>query len=130
MSIKYYNIFVKNIKNKTTFSKNLTRLRKQRGLAQKELANLSGVSQRMIVYYECEGGNPPLNKIKNLADALKVDIKELLLDNNNKQKSSTSNIDFIDINIKTLKRIKQLLALTPEKRHVVYALIDSLSKEN
>lgn len=126
MSIANYNIFMKTQKNKSAFSKNLIRIRKKRALTQKELANLSGVSQRMIVYYECEGGNPPIDKIKNIADALGVSITDLLL-NNNKSKSNFDDIDFIDINTKTLKRIKQLLSLSPEQRHVVYSLIDSLA---
>jgi len=118
---------MKKKKNKSIFNNNLIRLRKERGLSQEELAKLSGISPRMIIYYESEAGNPPVDKIKNIADALKVNIEELLLDDNEKkEKKPTLKNELLEINTKTLKRIKQILELTPEDRHVVYSLVDSL----
>jgi transcriptional regulator with XRE-family HTH domain len=116
-----YNIFVE---NETSFSKNIVRLRKERGMSQKELAKLAGISQRMLVYYEKKAGNPPIEKIKRIAEVLKVNIDELLLDAG--KKSKKSEIDISQMNTKTLKRVKQILNLTPEERHIVYSLIDSL----
>ena len=134
MSTKFYTILKKNMKmkkEKSTFNKNIIRLRKERGLTQEELAKLSGISPRMIIYYESEAGNPPLNKIKNLANALNVDIEELLLDSKEKkEKNQTLKNELLNINTKTLKRIKQILELSPEDRHVVYSLVDSLVDKN
>ena len=114
------------IKKKSVFSNNLIKIRKERGLSQKELAELSGLSQRMIVYYECESGNPPIEKIKKIANALKVDPNDLILENKTKNLKE----EFTEINTKTLKRIKQILELSPEDRHVVYSLVDSLLEKD
>lgn len=120
---KFKNIINFSIMNKSTFSRNLIRLRKKRGLSQKELAELTGLSQRMIVYYECESGNPPIDKIEKIAKALKAEPNDLLLEKN----SNISNKEeFTDINTKTLKRIKQILSLSAEDRHLVYSYVDSL----
>jgi transcriptional regulator with XRE-family HTH domain len=115
-------------KKQTIFGKNLIRLRKERGLTQAELAKRAKLTQRMIVYYENEAGNPPIDKIKNIADALNVDIKTLLLEDNINNKTISD--EFINLNMKTLKRIKQILSLTPEQRHMVYAFVDSLINKN
>jgi transcriptional regulator with XRE-family HTH domain len=118
---------MKTKKIKSAFNKNLIRLRKERGLTQEELARLSGLTTRMIIYYESEAGNPPVDKIKNLAEALKVSIEELLLDSEEKKgKIEPFKSELLEINTKTLKRIKQILELSPEDRHVVYSLVDSL----
>ena len=118
------------MKEKSVFSHNLIRLRKTRGLTQKELAEKANLSQRMIVYYENEAGNPPIDKIKDIADALKVDIGDLLLKPTEKKKNDTQFTDEItNINTKTVKKIQQILALSPEDRHVVYSLVDSLSSK-
>lgn len=117
------NIFMKyNNKKKSIFSRNLIRIRKEKGLSQKELADLAGLSQRMIVYYECESGNPPIEKIQKIANALKVNPNDLLLED----KTKIVNNDFSEMNTKTIKKIKQILELSPDERHLVYSYVDSL----
>lgn len=123
-----YYFFMEKKKKQTIFGKNLIRLRKTRGFTQAELAKRAKISQRMIVYYENEAGNPPIDKIQNIAKALNVDIRELLLEKNIDNKIFSN--EFINLNMKTLKRIKQILSLTPEQRHMVYAFVDSLTNKN
>ena len=60
---------------------NLKRIRLDRGLTQKQLADLSGISIRKIQDYE--QGHAPINKaaaitVKQLADALNVSMDKLL----------------------------------------------------
>ena len=59
----------------------LQRIRKQSGLSQSQLAELSGVSLRMIQKYET--GNRDINNasaitVYKLAQALKVNVEDLL----------------------------------------------------
>ena len=113
---------MKNKKNRSIFSKNLIKIRKEKGLTQIDLANLTGFSRRMIAYYETNVINPPIDKIEIIAKALNVNITSLI---ETKETTEIQN-KFSEINTKTLKRIKQILELSPENRHVVYSLVDSL----
>jgi len=115
------------IKNRSVLAQNLIRLRKKHNLTQEELAKKSGVSRRTIALYETKPSKPPLHNIAKLAKALNVKIEELVeYSNIVKQKEA----DFSNVNSRTLKRIKQILSLTPEQRHMVYAFVDSLTNKN
>jgi len=112
----------------TTFSKNLVKLRKERKLTQEELASMTGMSTRMIAYYETEAVKPPVDKIENIAKALKVGINELL----GSHAPTPAQDELISIDTRTLKKIKKILSLSNEERHLVYSFVDSLliRKEN
>jgi transcriptional regulator with XRE-family HTH domain len=60
------------------FGKRLADLRKQRGLTQQKLADLSGVSKRVVAYYEGETDYPPTHLLLPFAKAVCVSIDELL----------------------------------------------------
>ncbi len=69
------------MKKKTTiinFGKNLVRIRKAKGLTQKKLGEMVGVSNRVIAYYEKETDYPPAHLIAPLSEALGVTTDELL----------------------------------------------------
>lgn len=55
-------------------------LRKVKGLTQEQLAVMVGVSTRTIQGYEANKGkiNPPISKLNKIAEALEVDISELI----------------------------------------------------
>jgi transcriptional regulator with XRE-family HTH domain len=57
---------------------NVRRLRKERGLSQARLAELSGVSRRMIVAIERDEANISLSNLDRLAAALGVSLTETL----------------------------------------------------
>ena len=83
---------------------NLIRLRKHKGLSQKQLAKHMKVTQRVIAYYENEANNIPLTKLQDLADVLEVSVAELL-----STKIEKDNIATIDIRlIRKLKEIEKL----------------------
>ncbi len=113
---------MKNFDNRPIFGRNLVRLRKERKLTQGELAEMTGMSTRMIAYYEIEAVKPPIDKIESLSKALKVSINELLGTN---EPNAVQN-ELIHIDGRTLKRIKKILELSPEERHLVYSYVDSL----
>jgi transcriptional regulator with XRE-family HTH domain len=116
-----------NIINRTPLAQNLIRLRKRHGLTQEDLAKLSGVSRRVIAFYESKSAKPPLHNIEKLAKALNVNIEELIEYKKNGQELTD---DLSNIDSRTLKKLKQILSLTPEQRHMVYAFVDSLMNKN
>lgn len=113
-------------KERSVFSKNLARIRKQRNLSQIDLANITGLSDRMIAYYETRAVNPPLDKVEIIAKALKVRINDLLGsdDETNIQKEITQ------IDTRTLKKLKIILSLPRHQRHMIYSMAESLLKQN
>ena len=62
----------------TEFGVRLVALRQQRGLTQVQLAEASGLSQRVISYYETMPGYPAAPAIIALAKALRVSSDSLL----------------------------------------------------
>lgn len=121
--IKFHNM--KSIKDRTPLAKNLIRLRKEKGLSQKELSELSGISRRMIVYYETKPINPPLDKLEILANALNATINDLVGEKGLTKKEGV----FTNLDTRTIKKLEQLLSLSQNERHFVYKLIDKLISE-
>jgi len=61
-----------------SFGERLARLRKARGYTQTELGEILGLSQRMMTYYEREGGRPPARLLGQIAETLGVAVEKLL----------------------------------------------------
>jgi transcriptional regulator with XRE-family HTH domain len=61
-----------------SFGKRLAMLRKAAGYTQQELADIAGVTRRVIAYYEGETKHPPAALLPDLARALRVTTDELL----------------------------------------------------
>lgn len=111
------------------FSENLIRIRKLKGLSQKDLAKLTGISPRMIYHYEKHVSHPAMEKINIIAKVLKVSTSELVgLDSNKSAKSETENLE--NLNVKTLKQLKKILKLNPIDRSNVYKMVDLLLQKN
>ena len=107
------------------FSENLIRLRKYKGMSIKELSEKTGISQRMIVHYEKYVSYPSLDKIEKIADALKVNIADLL-----GLSEKTKNFDVMDFDVRTIKKLKKILILNPHDRLSIYKMIDLLAKKD
>ena len=107
------------------FSKNLKRLRKERGLSQYDLADMTGISQRMIGHYETHAVEPPLEKIKIIADALNVKISDLI-DNDKKN----YNIDITKFDMRSLKKLQDILSLPPNDRAILYRMLNKMLHKN
>ena len=108
--------------NKNNFSKNLIKIRKNKSLSQRDLAIKTGISQRVIAHYETNAINPSLTKIQKIAKVLEISPAELLKDNN----SYSNKNEFEILDIKTLKRLKQIANLTPQERNTIYTLLDAI----
>lgn len=103
-----------------SFGKELTRIRKEAGYSQYTLADETKISQRMIAYYESQGGHPTADILLKLSDALGVTIDELL----GRSKKSTHTVK--PQNQRLLKKLMQVEKLSPRDRESVLRIIDGL----
>ena len=76
----------------------------------------------MIAYYETEAVKPPIDKIEIIAKALNVGINDLL---ETKEPTKIQSM-FAQLDGRTLNKLKDILSLSPEQRHLVYSYVDSL----
>jgi|GEM_PF-914180 len=116
-----------NTKKISTFSKNLKYYRKKKGLSQYDLADLTGISQRMIAHYETNVTEPPLPKLEVLSKALGIKVYDLI---ENRDLESNNEIDINDFDMRSLKKLKDILSLPQNDRAAVYRLINTLLRKN
>jgi len=121
----YNKIMMKNKIQRSVLSKNIIKYRKARGLTQIQLSELSGLSTRMIAYYETNISNPPVKNLLVIANALNVSIYDLL-----GEKPVNEDIELFDnIDMRTLKKIMLIKNLSKKDRATIYNMIDALNKE-
>lgn len=101
------------------FGKRLARLRKAAGLSQNHLARETGISQRMIAYYEVNDGNPPLHAFHKLTKALGVSADQLLGLEKTTRKEPTKDS-------RLRRRIAEVEKLPPALRKHITDYIDNL----
>lgn len=65
-------------KDAPPFGRRLAALRRQKGLSQRELAELMRTTQKMVDYYERRAANPALEVVQRAAAALEVSPVELI----------------------------------------------------
>jgi len=127
VNMEMYTVSMESVKKTTIdFSRNLKRLRKQKGLSQYDLADLTGFSQRMIAHYETHAIQPSLDKIEAIAKALGVKPAELLA-------SDTPNSDEIDASMfdtRSLKKLQDILSLPQNDRADLYRMLNRMLREN
>lgn len=65
-------------RKQSVISKNIRKLRKEKGLSQDKLSKLANVAFHTIVKIESgETGNPTIDTVKKIANALRVSIDDL-----------------------------------------------------
>ena len=105
----------------------LRRLRSGRGFTHLELGNAIGASQRMIAYYEIQGGNPPADVLAKLAQALRVSVDEIVHGDHAKAVRAEPPPQ----DLRLIRKLRQVEKLPPKDRRSVLQLIDALiEKEN
>ena len=102
------------------FGKRLALLRKKTGYSLRALAKETGISHRMIAYYEIQGGRAPADVVVKLADALNVTTDELLGRTNGTKKTKPHNQ-------RLLRKLRQVENLSSRDREAVLRMIDGLS---
>ena len=105
---------------KSNFSKNLIKIRKEKGFSQEELAKLSGLTQRTIFYYENKIKKSQINNIVAIAKALNVNTNDLLGEN----KPTEIQNEFQEFDARMIKKIKLILSLPKQERHIIYSIVE------
>lgn len=100
------------------FSTNLVRIRKAKGLSQRDLAEKSGLTQRMVNFYEHNPKSLPVDKLKALSDALRVKVSDFF------NEEETSPLDSLDV--RWIKKIQELKNLSEADRKEINQHINSL----
>ena len=111
------------IDEKESIGDRLARLRSERGYSQRDLARETGISHRMIAYYEKQAQYPPTHVLPVLAKALGVSLDQLFgMDIINK--------DWNNKDMRLWRRFSQIEKLdVKEKRQVIQLLDTFIEKE-
>jgi transcriptional regulator with XRE-family HTH domain len=113
-----------NIEKRSDFAKNLISIRKEKGFSQRDLAKTTGISNRMIAYYETHSDIPPLDKLQKIADALDISIAQLI-------DTELSDKNTLSLDTRTLKKVKLMEQLPPvDQRKVLTYIKDLIAKNN
>jgi transcriptional regulator with XRE-family HTH domain len=111
---------------KSDFGERLRQIRREKGMTQAQLSEISGISRRMLVHYESVVKMPPVEKVKNIARALGVSSDELLgmptptKDQKNNEKAS----------YRIMKRVRLIEKLPKRDQDMILNLINTLIENN
>ena len=106
-----------------SFGDRMARFRCKAGYSQRELANETGISQRMIAYYEKQSKHPPTHLLPTLAKALGTSADELL-----GIKQSDAKMNKKDMRL--WRRFSQIENMpTKDKRQIMQLLDTFIEKE-
>jgi transcriptional regulator with XRE-family HTH domain len=108
-------------RSQESFGQRLARLRKLRGRTQRALATESGVSQRMIAYYETHTATPPGDAMAALARALDVPMDELL-----GLKASATEAPASTASLRLWRQLREVEHLPDADRKAVLRFVDAL----
>lgn len=104
------------------FGERLARLRKAKGITQRQLAAQLGVSQRVVTYYENESSYPPAHLLPKVAEVFGVGVEELLGDAEPSVEAAPVAPD------RRLRKRMELLAKLPaQDQKMVLRMIDTLA---
>jgi transcriptional regulator with XRE-family HTH domain len=103
----------------THFGQRLAQLRQEAGLSQRALEKLSGVSHRMIAYYEGRDSLPPGHVLAALAKTLQVGVDDLLAPKTPKKRGTAA------ASRPLLRRLQQLEQLPLRDKRELLSIIDT-----
>lgn len=106
------------------FAEKLSKLRKDRGLTQEELAKKVGVGIAQMRRYEKGASSPTLEVIKNMAKTLAVSSDELIFD----EKEGVASARILDS--KLLEQFETISNLNPRDRDALVTIIESVIIKN
>lgn len=104
------------------FSQKLSRLRKERGLTQIELAEKAGVGIAQMRRYERGNSSPTLEVIKNIAKTLAVSADELIFD----EGEGVRKIQDKEL----MAQLEQISKLSPHDKEALKTIIESMILKN
>ena len=109
------------------FAENITRYRKKKGLSQYDLADLTGISRRMIGHYESRGIIPPSDRLQSLADSLEIPVYKLFKQPEAEQAPETA---LADIDPRSVKKLRDILSLPAGDRNDLYRILNKMLRKN
>ena len=92
-------------------------LRKKKKLSQNELGKRAGTSGILIGKYERNETKPSIDVVIRIANVLEVSIDYLVGKTN------------FEIDDEILKRIENILSLPPEKKELIFTVVDALIRD-
>ena len=107
--------------DRAVFGDRLRQLRKEQGLTQTELGKRMGISQRLVAYYEAQGGSPSPELLVKFADALSVSTNALLGVDRSPRAADRPNPD----NVRAWRRFRSVQELPEGDRKTVFRMIDA-----
>jgi transcriptional regulator with XRE-family HTH domain len=108
---------------RTPVGERLFKTRRARGLSQEELGEKVNLSKRMIAHYESAEGDPTIETLKKLADALNVTISYLTGE-------SVQKVIKEEISPKLRRHLETLQKLPPKDQKTVMRMVDGLAAAN
>ncbi len=106
------------------FAEKLSKMRKQKGLTQQELAQKVGIGIAQMRRYEGGKSSPTLEVIKNLALTLKTSTDELIFEENEGSSSARR------YNRRLLEQLEVISKMSPNDRHAIETVIESIILKN
>ena len=110
--------------SKETSGHRLAGLRRSRGISQRELARLTGISNRMIAYYETQAESLPAHALSKIAQALGVSADHLLGIETNQSSPPALSLD-----TRVLRRLLLFERLPPTDRRYILRQIEILARQ-
>ena len=101
-----------------TFGQRMARLRQAAGYSQRDLARETGISQRMIAYYEKQTQYPPTHLLPILAEVLGASADELL-------GIKKMNSDGKKKDMRLWRRFNQIEKLDAKEKRQILQLLDA-----
>jgi transcriptional regulator with XRE-family HTH domain len=108
-------------KDAPPFGQRLAEVRRNKGLTQKELAELLSTTQKMVDYYERRAVNPALEVVQSCARVLKVPVSALIGDEQpvpaRAKRGPQSQLE---------RRFEQIKKLPRKKQQFIIELLDAM----
>lgn len=104
-----------------TLGDRLRHYRKMKGLTQTELGEIVGVSQRLMTYYETQGGQPSADLLARFAEALDVST-DVLLGRTSDPRAATS-----PQALRLWRRLRRIEEIPSQDQKAVLKMIDALA---
>lgn len=106
----------------------IRRYRKAKGMTQTELGNVVGVSQRLMTYYETQGGSPSAELLLAFSKALGVPVNVLIGVEAERKRTAAPTV--APENVRLWRRFQVLEQLPEHDRKTVLKMIDALAERS
>lgn len=111
-------------KTSETFGSRLRRVRIARGLTQEELGKKTGLSNRMVAYYEIQGGTPSPTQVARFAKILGVSADELVGATRASRNGSAEATPQTSAELRLWRRLRKIQKLPGPQRRAVLKVLD------